>query len=93
VDAHWVNGWFLRGLADPILTVDGTGHTVPWGQSFRVVVEPGDHRVAVGVRYGGFARILGQDEVTVQVADGETVQLRAKNGPFNGDPFRITAVR
>ncbi|MET9326068.1 hypothetical protein [Tsukamurella sp. NPDC003166] len=92
VSAHWINSWFLRALTIPILTVDGTERALSWRQPFRLSVEPGQHRVAVGVRYRGFAAVLGQEPITAQVAAETTVRLRAKNGPLNSDPFRITAV-
>lgn len=92
VGAHWINSWFLRALTIPILTVDGTEHALPWRQPFRVAVEPGEHYVAVGIRYRGFAALLGQEPTTVQVAYDTTVRLTAKNGLLNSDPFRIAAV-
>ena len=88
-DAHWINSWFVRAVALPILTVDGTEHPLAWRQPIRIAVAPGEHRVAVGIRYRGFAAVLGQEPITVQVAADMTARLAAKNGPLNSDPFRI----
>ncbi|NKY94490.1 hypothetical protein HGA00_14065 [Gordonia sputi] len=89
VDAHWINSWFVRAVALPVLTVDGAAHTLAWRQPFRIAAEPGEHRVAVGIRYRGFAAVLGQEPITVQVTADTTARLAAKNGPLNSDPFRI----
>ncbi|NMO03629.1 hypothetical protein HH308_20650 [Gordonia sp. TBRC 11910] len=90
VGAHWVNGWFVYALARPIVAVDETEHAVRWNKAALIHCEAGAHRVAVGIRYRGWRRVLGTVPVDVRVDGGTTLRLRAVNGPLNSDPWRIS---
>ncbi|MGP9683883.1 hypothetical protein [Brachybacterium sp. AOP3-A1-3] len=86
---HWVNGWFLRIFARPVVLVDGTEHSGRWGQPTEVHVEPGLHTVAVGARYRGTSGTLGLDEAEVDVDSGRRLLVTATNGFFNHQPFTV----
>ncbi|PZF66478.1 hypothetical protein DEI81_02460 [Curtobacterium sp. MCBD17_013] len=89
VHASWVNGWFLRVASRAFLRVDGAEILLSWTHPTGVAVEPGQHEIAVGVRYRGFSRLLGARTCLVSVEPGQTLQLRAHNGPLNSDSFNI----
>lgn len=86
---HWVNGWFLRLLSRAVVRVDGVDHDARWGRPCRVQVAPGAHQVAVGARYRGTSSVLGVQEATIEVAEGQHAVLDARNGFVNHQPFTI----
>jgi len=87
--AHWMNAWFLRLLARPIVRFDGEEQEAAWGRPCRIETVPGSHRVAVGARYRGTARVLGIAELPLEVAPGQSVVAEARNGVFNHQPFVV----
>lgn len=87
---HWFNGWFLRLMARAVVRVDGVDHDARWGRPCRIEVVAGRHRVAVGARYRGSSSVLGAEESTVEVAEGSSAVLDARNGFANHQPFTIS---
>lgn len=87
---HWINGWFLRLFAKPVVRVDGVDHAARWSRQLRVDVSEGTHSVGVGARYRGTSAVLGIEESRIKVADGQCVDLEARNGLFNHQPFTVT---
>jgi|GEM_PF-6368898 len=53
---------------------------------------PGCHRIGGGIRYPGFASLLGVQEIEVEVAAGETVRFVARNGVMNSTPFKASRI-
>ncbi|MDK7138180.1 hypothetical protein QP414_02520 [Corynebacterium simulans] len=88
---HWINGWFLRLFARPVVRFDGVDHAAVWAQPLSIETAAGAHEVAVGARYRGTASVLGVAETRIEVADGQQVVLEARNGFFNHQPFTVTA--
>lgn len=88
---HWLNGWFLRLFARPIVRFDGVDHVALWAQPLQIEAAAGSHEVAVGARYRGTASVLGIAESRVEVAEGQQVAVEARNGFFNHQPFTVTA--
>lgn len=89
---HWINGWFLRPFARPIVRLNGSDHEAQWGRPLHVGVTTGVHRVAVGARYRGSSTVLGLDEVEVQVLEDEQLELVAVNGALNHQPFVVSPI-
>lgn len=89
---HWVNGWFLRLCAVPIIRVDGTERRGRWGRGTAVEVGPGGHGVAVGARYRGTRSVLGAEIARIEVGAGENVTVEARNGFLNHQPFVVSVV-
>jgi hypothetical protein len=89
VTPHWFNGWFLRLLAVPVVHVDGLAREVAWNRATQFVVDPGAHNVSAGARYRGSRAVLGAENVTHLVAEGQHVRLVAQNGPLNHQPFAV----
>lgn len=58
-----------------------------------VPVPAGPHTVGAGMRYRGFASLLGVRPVQVETVPGGQIRLKAQNGLFNGEPFYVTAAR
>lgn len=90
---HWINGWFLRLFARPVIRFDGVDHTARWGQPYRVDAGAGAHRIAVGARYRGGTGALGLVESRVEIGAGQRLILEARNGFFNHQPFIVTPPR
>lgn len=90
---HWLNGWFLRMFARPVVRVGGVEHTAAWGHPLRTNVAAGTHDVGVGARYRGSASPLGVSKLTIEVAAGDSVELSARNGLFNHQPFTLSLSR
>lgn len=89
---HWVNGWFLRLCAVPIIRVDGTEHRGRWGRGIVVTVDVGGHDVSVGARYLGTRSVLGAEVARIEVGAGEDVTVEARNGFLNHQPFVVSVV-
>ena len=87
---HWMNGWFLRMFARPVVRVDGADHAAQWSRPLTRAVAPGVHRVGAGARYRGFSSVLGVEEASVEVREGEQRLFEARNGFFNHEPFTVT---
>nr|WP_297429520.1 hypothetical protein [uncultured Actinotalea sp.] len=93
VRAHWVNGWFLRLFARPVVVVDGVEVPARWGQATELELPDRPSRIGAGVRYRGTRALLGcepEEVAPLPTADGvapRTVELR--NGPWNHSPFRV----
>jgi len=90
---YWLSAAWFRLTARPFVRIDGEEQRVKWGVPHSTAVAPGMHTVAGGIRYPGFATLLGCRDVTVHVAEGETVSLVAQNGLFNREPFYVTPAR
>lgn len=90
---HWLSAWWLRLTARPFIRIDGVEQAVRWGVPCSTRVTAGEHAVAGGIRYPGFAMLMGVNEATVTVGEDQTVALIARNGPLNGEPFTFTPVR
>lgn len=84
-----VNAWFIRGLADPFVTVDGHEARADWSSGAAVQVAPGRHEVRTYFRYRRTASALGSAECTVDVAAGDVRRVTARNGVMNQTPFRL----
>lgn len=93
IKGYWLSAAWFRLTARPFVLIDGTQHQVRWGVPTATAVEAGPHEVAGGIRYPGFSSLMGVRNVVVQVPDGETVELTAKNGLFNSEPFYVSPVR
>lgn len=89
---HWVNGWFLRLCAVPIIAVDGTEHRGRWGRGTAVTVDVGAHDVSVGARYLSTRSVLGAEVTRIEVGAGEDVTVEARNGFLNHQPFVVSVV-
>ncbi|AHH21618.1 hypothetical protein NONO_c68510 [Nocardia nova SH22a] len=92
VRGHWVNAWFLRLAARPVLLVDGHEHPARWDRATTLPVEAGTHTLAAGIRYRGTPWLLGVLDHEIQVGDDRTVHVTARNGALNSEPFHLTAV-
>ena len=92
VRANWLTWVLLRWAARAIVVIDDAETVVPWAQARTFAVEPGEHAVSAGVRYRGFNQLLGQDPVRVTVTAGQRVELIARNGLMNNEPFYIKPV-
>lgn len=88
---HWVNGWFLRLFARPVVRFDGVDHDARWGRPLQVKAAVGSHEVGVGARYRGWASVLGVAELRIEVAAEKHVAVEARNGFFNHQPFVVYA--
>ena len=64
------------------ITIDEVTTSVRWGTSFHAV-EPGRHRVSVSFRYL-LGRNMGENGVTIDVSDGQTVNVEYRS------PFLVT---
>jgi hypothetical protein len=91
--ADRVNGWFLRMLATPFVSVDGRETRGSWRSPTGIRVEPGTYRVACFVRYRGTRARLGAQPRDVEVGAGSRVMVTARNGPLNHQPFALTVRR
>src|SRR5699024_1896204 len=80
IRAHWFNSWFLLWAARPHMVLNDQEHRVRWGRSVEVELMPGCHRIGGGIRYPGFASLLGVQEIEVEVAAGETVRFVGPKG-------------
>ncbi|MEV0985282.1 hypothetical protein AB0I45_13145 [Brevibacterium sp. NPDC049920] len=89
---HWINGWFLRIFARPVVIVDDVEHRAGWDRALRVDVAAGRHRVAVGACYRGTSSIVGAEESSLEVDHGQVIAVEAKNGVFNHHPFTVAVV-
>ena len=87
---HWLSRWLIRPLARPFVVIDGVEHAARWDTALTVAVPAGRHTVGVGMRYRGFAALLGSCPVQVQTDRGQQIQLQARNGLFDGEPFYVT---
>lgn len=90
---YWLGAWLLRPLARPFVVIDGVEHRARWGADLTVPVTAGPHTVGAGIRYRGFAALLGIRLVTVETGPGHQIRLKAQNGLFNAEPFYITAAQ
>lgn len=88
--AHWVNGWFLRLFARPVVRLDGIDHVARWARPLEIEVAAGSHEVGVGARYRGTVSVLGVAESRIEVTEGQRVAVQARNGFFNHRPFTVT---
>lgn len=90
---YWLSVWLLRPLARPFVVIDGNEHAARWAKALTIAVPAGRHTVSVGMRYRGFASLLGLRPIQVETDHGHHIQLQARNGLFYGEPFYITADR
>lgn len=88
---HWVNGWFVRLFARPVVRLDGIDHEARWGRPLQVEATVGSHEVGVGARYRGTASILGVAGSHIEVPEGQHIAVEARNGFFNHQPFVVHA--
>ncbi|WP_345653098.1 hypothetical protein [Streptomyces tremellae] len=90
VAPHPVAAPFHRLLTRPALSVDGEERIGPWGR-FELRVSPGAHEVGVAFRYRGRSRArLGGARTRLTVPESAShVELHARLGPLNSDPFRF----
>ncbi len=94
VRPHPVNGWFLRTIARPVVVIDGAEYHARWSRRRTVPVRPGEHTLAVGVRYRGTPWLLGSrpSPRRVDIVADETQGFTARNGPLN-QAFRLKEFR
>lgn len=84
-----INSWFIKGLADPFVMVDGEERKATWSNGAEIHVPSGEHHVAAFFRYRGTSSALGSATVDVRVDDGGARRITAKNGLMNQTPFRL----
>lgn len=87
-----VNGWFIRGLAVPFVSVDGRETQATWSEGAKLDVDPGDHDIAGYFRYRGFRSHLGEGHCSVSVGQDDDIHVVARNGVMNQTPFRLAIV-
>ncbi|MGN6444053.1 hypothetical protein [Amnibacterium sp.] len=92
VRPYWLSSWFLRAFARPFVVVDGREHPARWSRPLRVQVRAGARSIGAGIRYPGTRRLLGYRPLTVDATPGEQVELLARNGPLNSEPFFMTVL-
>lgn len=88
--AHWLSAAFIYLVTRPVILIDGTKHGARWSKPSTILVDPGTHSVAVGIRYRGTSSVLGTDGRSIEVGEGKTVTVKAQNGALNSDPFALT---
>lgn len=93
MEGYWLSAAWFRITARPFVVIDGAEQRVRWGVRAAEAVEAGPHVVAGGIRYPGFSRLMGLRALVIHVSDGQTVELTAKNGLFNSEPFYVSPVR
>lgn len=95
VEANWINYWFLRIFAKPVVVIDDVPHFIEWGKFNTVTIQPGDVRVGVGVSYSG-KNFLGSlnpmEEAHLVFRDGQIRKFIAQNGITNHSPFLLYEV-
>lgn len=89
---HWVNGWFLRAFARPVVQIDGADHVARWRKPVTVTVPPGPHGVRAFFRYRGRRSALGMAQREVDTASGEAWRFVAAHGAANGSGLSFTQV-
>lgn len=82
---------FWRWVNEPCVTIDGTAHNVDWRAVF-FPVAPGTHQVEVCIRMFLFWK-QGKAKTTVEVIDGQTVQVNYKARWLVFLPGKITVVQ
>ncbi|MBT2503886.1 hypothetical protein [Curtobacterium sp. ISL-83] len=87
-----VNGWFIRALADPFVSIDGDEQKATWSSGATIRVPAGVHRVVAFFRYRGTSSALASASLDVDVAGQEQQRITARNGVMNQTPFRLTAL-
>lgn len=93
VRPHWLNGWFLRAFAHPVVDIDDHESVPAWGRAQTFAVESGHHHVQTSVRYKGMRTArCGQGGVDVDAAAGAHVHIAARNGWSNQSPFIPTVL-
>jgi hypothetical protein len=86
----WVNGWFICALARPFVSVDGVEHEARWTGDTVVDAPSGAAEVAAYFRYRGSHLNLGTGKIVLDVAEGRTVRVEARNGVMNQTPFALS---
>ncbi|WP_446664165.1 hypothetical protein [Flexivirga sp. B27] len=89
---HWINGWFLRATARPVVQVDDTDHVARWGKPLQLTVHPDHHRIRAFFRYRGTKSRLGTTERGVDIAAGDTWSFVARGGFTNSSGLRFIKV-
>ncbi len=85
----WVNGWFVRVFARPVVSIDGAAAAGRWSTPVERAVDDGTHRVGAGIRYVGTPWILGMRPRSFTTDPRAPLRLIARNGPLNSDPFLL----
>lgn len=85
--AHWVNAWFLRPFARPVVRMDGNDHEARWGRPLRFEVAAGPHEIGVGARYRRSISVLGVAGTRIEIPPEQNVMVEARNGVLNHQPF------
>lgn len=92
VKTHWVNGWFIRMFASPVVCVND--RQLPASFSEPTVVSVEDHalRIGAGIRYFSRGPVLGCEPELFRVDESlNEVSVVLKNGFWNHSPFRIVS--
>lgn len=86
----WVNGWFVRAFARPVVSIDGRAAPGRWSAPVERAVDDGTHLIGAGIRYIGTPWILGMRPRSFTTDARAPLRLMARNGPLNSDPFLLT---
>lgn len=89
---HWVNGWFLRAFARPVVQIDGDDHIARWRKPVTVSVPPGQHGIRAFFRYRGTKSDLGAAQRELNADSGDAWHFVAKHGLTNGSGLSFTQV-
>lgn len=94
VKTHWMNGWFIRMFASPVLCVNGKQIPASFRAPTVVSVEQPVVRIGAGIRYFSRGPVLGCEPELCRVDDSSGgVNLVFKNGVWNHSPFTIVSVK
>ena len=66
---HWFNGWFLRAMSRPYLSINGEHHAVRWNEHYECSVSEAIFTIGAGVRYFGRGALLGCEPEHLNVTD------------------------
>lgn len=89
---HWINGWFLRATARPVVQVDGDEHVIHWRRPITLPVAAGHHRIRAFFRYRGFRSALGSCRREIEVEAGDSWTFVAEHGLTNGSGLSFREV-
>nr|BFF07223.1 hypothetical protein GCM10023233_21920 [Brevibacterium otitidis] len=92
VKTHWMNGWFIRMFASPVVCVNDRQFPASFTEPTVVSVDVHALRIGAGIRYFSRGPVLGCEPELFRVDESfNEVNVVLKNGFWNHSPFRIVS--